>query len=170
MALPHSADDCTLPTSDPEELLTTVCPARRDKAPEDMAAALSLLTTERDERGHTLLEYAPDGRLRYPPEPYYRHQSYINDAKRCPSSPTSVPATAAQNSGPSSNAPAPAPAAGTAAPHPHQQTSAETSAPFTIPAPLTFSSSPSPSPSPSLRSVNVALPPPRAPARRGGPP
>src|SRR5688572_22787322 len=77
MALPHTADDCTLPTSDPEELLTTICPARRDKSPDDVAAALQLLTTEADENGHTLLEYDANGRLRFPPSSFYRHQTYI---------------------------------------------------------------------------------------------
>ncbi len=82
MGLPHAADDCALPTNDAEELQLVVCPARRDKGPREMEEAVRMLTTEADEDGHRLLEYGPDGRLRYPPGSFYRHQTYVPEGKR----------------------------------------------------------------------------------------
>jgi hypothetical protein len=151
MALPQAADDCTLPTNDPEELLTTICPGRRDKDPSDVAAAIALLTTERDERGHTLLEYGPDGRLRYPPASFYAHQTYIAEGRR-----TSPPP--ATSTGTSSTAPESAQHTGASESLPPQQNSAEIADSLSLSTPFPVSDS-------SKSASNV--PPP---ARRGGVP
>ena len=133
MALPHAADDCALPTNDPEELLMVVCPARRDKQPDDMAEAMAVLTGERDDEGHTLLEYGPDGRLRYPPGSFYRHQSYISEQKRPPADTPPDAPTGRTVSAPSiTNAPGPAKSAGTGEKLGKQQNAGEISASFTV--------------------------------------
>ena len=153
MALPQAADDCTLPTNDPEELLTTICPGRRDKDPSHVAEAITLLTTERDERGHTLLEYGPDGRLRYPPSSFYAHQTYIAEGRRNPPPAPPAPPPIASSSTPSS---AQIPGAGEPLPHPQHR--AETADSFTLPTPFPVSHS-------SRSVLNVP-----APTSRGGPP
>ena len=151
MALPQAADDCTLPTNDPEELLTTICPGRRDKDPSHVAEAIALLTSERDERGHTLLEYGPDGRLRYPPSSFYAHQTYIAEGRR--TSPPPVPSTGSR-----STAPETAQHTGASDSLPPQQNSAESADSFSLSTPFPDSQS-------SKSASNV--PPP---ATRGGAP
>jgi hypothetical protein len=77
LAIPCAADDCSLPTNDPDELLWEIWPAMaRDYGAEDVQAAIDLLIA------HHLWEYGPTGRLRYPPRSFYRHQTYIRDDRR----------------------------------------------------------------------------------------
>jgi hypothetical protein len=77
LAIPCAADDCSLPTNDPDELLWEIWPAMaRDYGAEDVQAAIDLLIA------HHLWEYGPTGRLRYPPQSFYRHQTYIRDDRR----------------------------------------------------------------------------------------
>ena len=60
--IPHAADDRTL-TGDPEELMLQVCPGRRDKSPEDIAAALNAMVTLGLivwDRGSATIEIAAD--------------------------------------------------------------------------------------------------------------
>jgi 5-methylcytosine-specific restriction enzyme A len=60
LAIPCAADDCSLPTNDPDELLWEIWPAMaRDYGAEDVQAAIDLLIA------HHLWEYGPVGRLRY---------------------------------------------------------------------------------------------------------
>jgi hypothetical protein len=77
LGIPCAADDCTLPTNDPEELLWEVWPAMaRDYGTDDVQAAIDLLVE------HQLWEYATDGCLRYPPRSFYKHQTYIRGQRR----------------------------------------------------------------------------------------
>lgn len=77
LAIPCAADDCSLPTNDPDELLWEIWPAMaRDYGAEDVQTAIDLLVA------HHLWEYGPGGRLRYPPQSFYRHQTYIRDDRR----------------------------------------------------------------------------------------
>jgi hypothetical protein len=77
LAIPCAADDCSLPTNDPDELLWEIWPAMaRDYGAADVQAAIDLLIA------HHLWEYGPGGRLRYPPQSFYRHQTYIRDDRR----------------------------------------------------------------------------------------
>jgi hypothetical protein len=77
LAIPCAADDCSLPTNDPDELLWEIWPAMaRDYGAEDVQAAINLLIA------HHLWEYGPDGRLRYPPRSFYKHQTYIRGQRR----------------------------------------------------------------------------------------
>jgi hypothetical protein len=77
LAIPCAADDCSLPTNDPDELLWEIWPAMaRDYGAEDVQAAIDLLIA------HHLWEYGPDGRLRYPPRSFYKHQTYIRGQRR----------------------------------------------------------------------------------------
>jgi hypothetical protein len=73
-AIPHADDDGSL-TADPEELLYSVLPGRRDKTPEDVARAV-------DEICGLGLMYRENGRLYFPPESFYRFQTYIPVEKR----------------------------------------------------------------------------------------
>lgn len=69
--IPHAGDDCSLP-SDPEELLFIICPGRRDKTAEDIGTALQSMIRL------GLIELCDDARfVRFPPESFYKHQSYI---------------------------------------------------------------------------------------------
>ncbi len=74
--IPHAEDDCSL-TGDPDELLITVVPRRRDKTPEDVAKALDAM----DRLG--LITWDREGkRVYFPPETFYRYQTYIPEQKR----------------------------------------------------------------------------------------
>lgn len=75
--IPHAEDDCTLPT-DPEEILMTVMPGRRDKTPENIAEAIQAIVSL------GLLEYNNDGILREKPKTFYEYQSYISKNNRLP--------------------------------------------------------------------------------------
>ena len=77
--IPHAADDATI-TGDPEQLLLMVIPGRRDKSPDDIAAATAGMVVI------GLLELTEDGRLRFPPKSFYRYQTYIQSAKRADTS------------------------------------------------------------------------------------
>jgi hypothetical protein len=72
----HADDDCSLP-ADPEELMYLVIPGRRDKTPENVADALAVLSAE-DTR--LLVKHAD--RIYFPPESFYRYQSYIPKERR----------------------------------------------------------------------------------------
>lgn len=74
--IPHAEDDATL-EGDPEKVLLEVCPGRRDKESEDVAAALAAM----DELG--LVEW--DGeRVTFPIDSFYKYQTYIaSDRRRC---------------------------------------------------------------------------------------
>ncbi len=74
--IPHALDDATL-IGDPDELMYTVIPRRRDITVDDVAEALqgmhSLGLIEWDREG---------GRITFPKESFYKYQTYINAAKR----------------------------------------------------------------------------------------
>lgn len=77
LGIPAAGDDCTLPTNDPEELLCEVWPMMaRDYSADDVRGVIDLLL----EKG--LWEYAPSGRLRYPPRSFYKYQTYIKGDRR----------------------------------------------------------------------------------------
>ncbi len=90
--IPHAADDCTVP-ADAGELLVTVVPWRRDKSEQDVQHAIDAMLELH------LLERCEDPRwLRFPPESFYRYQSYIKLDRQSP-------APAAQNSAEQRNSP-----------------------------------------------------------------
>lgn len=72
--IPH-ADDHAILTGDPEELLDIVAPGRRDKAPEDVAAALDAM------EGLGLIERA-GGKVGFPIDSFYRYQAYVKASQR----------------------------------------------------------------------------------------
>ena len=72
--IPHAEDDATI-TADPEELLFRVFPGRRDKSSEDIAAVIARMVDLQ-------LLIREDRRLSFPPEAFYRYQSYIPADKR----------------------------------------------------------------------------------------
>ena len=76
--IPH-ADDYGILNGDPEELLDTVFPGRRDKTPEDVAEALDAM----ERLG--LIERA-GGKLAFPVDAFYRYQAYVSESRRrdCP--------------------------------------------------------------------------------------
>lgn len=100
--IPHAEDDATF-DADPEELLMKVVPGRRDKEPEDIQRALDAMLAMR------LIERCADARrLRFPPESFYKYQSYIKGDRRgsTPAAPDAAPPTpAAQNSADQRNSP-----------------------------------------------------------------
>ena len=72
--IPHAQDDATL-TGDPDELLMTVIPGRRDKSAEDVAAALEAM------QGAGLIVW--DGAtVWFPSESFYGYQTYIKAENR----------------------------------------------------------------------------------------
>jgi len=73
--IPHAEDDCTLPT-DPEEILMTVFPGRRDKTAADVKKAIEAIVTI------GLLEYSESGKLREKPASFYTYQTYISEKNR----------------------------------------------------------------------------------------
>lgn len=75
LMIPHAEDDGTI-NGDPEELLATVLPMRRDKTEEDVAAALTLM----DDMG--LIAWDREAARIYFPASFYKYQTYIPAAKR----------------------------------------------------------------------------------------
>ena len=74
--IPHAQDDCTL-TGDPDELMYTIIPRRRDKTEEDVIYALDAMD------GLGLIVWDREGSLiSFPPESFYKYQTYIAEAKR----------------------------------------------------------------------------------------
>ena len=72
--IPHADDDCSL-SGDPETLLYTVLPGRRDKTVGDIAKTLDAIC----QAGLLIRE---DHHLIFPPDTFYRYQSYIPAEKR----------------------------------------------------------------------------------------
>ena len=72
--IPHAEEDGTI-TADPEELLYTVCPARRDKDVEDVQDAVALMR----EMGLLILH---EELLYFPVESFYRYQSNVHADRR----------------------------------------------------------------------------------------
>lgn len=77
LSIPSAGDDCALPSNDPDELLWEIWPSvARDYDAGQVEAAIELLI-------HVgLWEYGPDGRLRFPPAKFYKHQTYIREDRR----------------------------------------------------------------------------------------
>lgn len=76
LMIPHAEDDATL-TGDPDELLATVCPMRRDKTAEDVAQALRAMVSL------DLITWDEAGAMVYfPVSSFYKYQTYIPPAKR----------------------------------------------------------------------------------------
>lgn len=74
LMIPH-ADDYGGLSSDPEELLYTVLPGRRDKNPEEVERAL-------DKICELNLMIREDGHILFPADTFYRYQTYIPADKR----------------------------------------------------------------------------------------
>jgi hypothetical protein len=72
--IPHAEDDASI-TADPEELLFRVFPGRRDKSAADLDAAINQMIDFN-------LVSREDRRLIFPPDAFYRYQSYIPGEKR----------------------------------------------------------------------------------------
>lgn len=77
--IPHAEDDTTI-IGDPEDLYYLVCPRRKDKEPGDVEVAIhnlvehNLLWSYRDAKGRAMLQF--------PPESFYKYQTYIPQLKR----------------------------------------------------------------------------------------
>jgi hypothetical protein len=72
--IPHAEDSGCL-NGDLDEFIATVIPMRRDKSAEDVAAALKGMVAL------DLIEW--DGaEIRFPPDSFYRYQSYVKDVNR----------------------------------------------------------------------------------------
>lgn len=73
--IPHAEDDARL-TGDPDEILMMVCPGRRDKSTEDIAAALQAM------HDLGLVEWNPDeGYVQFPAS-FYGYQTYITEKRK----------------------------------------------------------------------------------------
>ncbi len=79
--IPHAEDNCLI-TGDPEQLLLQVVPGRRDKTVQDVEAAIEGMVA----LGLIRRAEGADGRpcLQFPPESFYRYQTYIPEDKRVP--------------------------------------------------------------------------------------
>lgn len=99
LMIPHANDDGAL-SGDPEELLYTVLPGRRDKNLEDVERALDKIC----EFGLMIRE---DNRVLFPAETFYRYQTYIPPSKRRTAKNTAKHRTTAKNA--SSPSPSPSP-------------------------------------------------------------
>jgi hypothetical protein len=78
MMIPHVDDNCLL-SADPEELLGTVLPLRRDKQVEDVIAALTTLHEQK------LIKWCKTRNLvMFPPKTFYKIQAYIRVDRRVP--------------------------------------------------------------------------------------
>lgn len=74
--IPHAEEDATL-TGDPEEILFSVIPGRRDKTAQDVVDALSGMS----ELG--LIEWDVDNNLiGFPPDTFYKYQSNVKEDRR----------------------------------------------------------------------------------------
>jgi hypothetical protein len=74
--IPHAEDDARLP-GDPDEVLMTVMPGRRDKSVKDIIAALELM----DDLGLIIWNRA-ESYIEFPTAKFYEYQSYIPTGKR----------------------------------------------------------------------------------------
>lgn len=74
--IPHAEDDATL-TGNPEELMLRVIPGRRDKAVADVEAALAAM-----DRLGLIRWHREAGIIEFPPESFYKYQTYIPKDKR----------------------------------------------------------------------------------------
>ena len=77
--IPHAEDNCEI-TGDPEELMTIVCPGRRDKSVNDVMVAIDgmveldlIIPFHRNE----------NPMLFFPPESFYNYQTYVSAKNRC---------------------------------------------------------------------------------------
>ena len=122
--IPHAEEDGTI-TADAEELLYTVCPARRDKDAEDVQSAVDLMR----EMGLLILH---DDQLYFPVESFYRYQSNVQANRRRESDPETTTTTSTQS---------------------HSAAPTSTQSHSTAPNASSSSPSPSPSPSPSTSST-----------------
>ena len=84
--IPHTEDDGSI-TADPEQLKWRVMPGREDKSLDDFRTAIEAIKRHVNAHGqHLMIEH--EGRLYYPPETFYKYQSYINLDKRLKSLPS----------------------------------------------------------------------------------
>lgn len=76
--IPHAEDNCEI-TGDPEELLSIVCPGRRDKSERDIEEALHGMTDLK-----LVVPFVRNGKpmLLFPPENFYKYQTYISRSNR----------------------------------------------------------------------------------------
>lgn len=72
--IPHTSDDATI-TADPEELLMQVVPGFRWRTAADVAAAVERMLDLGLVERH-------NGRLRFPPEAFYKYQPYVTADRR----------------------------------------------------------------------------------------
>lgn len=77
--VPHAEDNCEI-TGDPEELLSMVLPARRDKTENDVAMALKAMINF-----ELVIPFSRYGKpmLFFPPDSFYKYQTYISKVNRC---------------------------------------------------------------------------------------
>lgn len=76
LMIPHAEDDATL-TGDPDELLATVLPMRRDRDADDVTRALEGMAEL------CLIEWDREAAVvRFPAASFYKYQTYIPDGKR----------------------------------------------------------------------------------------
>lgn len=76
LMIPHAEDDATL-IADPEELMLMVIPGMRDVDPDEVEHALWAMAQV------GLIEWRPGAKqLGFPPDSFYRYQTYIPVAKR----------------------------------------------------------------------------------------
>jgi DnaD/phage-associated family protein len=74
--IPHAEDNCLI-TADPFEIKNKVMPARTDKTEEDIQHAVEGMLK------HELVQLIDDGKmLGFPPESFYKYQTYIPEKKR----------------------------------------------------------------------------------------
>jgi hypothetical protein len=74
--IPHTEDDCTL-HGDPGEVMITVIPWRRDKTEQNVIDALEAM-----DRIGLIVWDRDNNTIYFPPESFYRYQTYIADGKR----------------------------------------------------------------------------------------
>lgn len=73
----HAEEDCSLP-HDPDELAALLVPMRRDKSVEQIGEARDLIMAA----GLWMEDPDDSGRLMYPPDTFYKYQSYIPQDRR----------------------------------------------------------------------------------------
>lgn len=76
--IPFAEDNCEI-TGDPDELLSLVCPGRRDKDENDVINAIDGMLSQR-----LIYSFTKNGKpmLLFPPTSFYKFQSYINVKNR----------------------------------------------------------------------------------------
>lgn len=87
--IPHAEDDARL-AGDPDELLMTICPGRRDKTAEDITQALQAM------HDLDLIVWDRAANVVQFPTSFYQFQSYIK--ARMPAQPVDTPSPASDNS------------------------------------------------------------------------